>query len=196
MARRPPSRGSRGATLVEYALIVSIFVAGSTAAITSLDDASGDYYDRASDDIGDLPQADIDTSDNGTIPASLPTAPSSTSTTSTTSTTTTTVPARSTIAEIQDTSDNGGSNDYNARVRVRIRNTKTSNAVSGATVTVYLQDDAGSTTTKSCTTASDGRCSVTWNRSESREPVLAYVYSVSSNPTWDGTPQYIFLYEP
>jgi Flp pilus assembly pilin Flp len=75
----------RGATLVEYALIISVFVFGSMGAIQRLDDKSGDYYENASNDIGDLPQSGIDTSDDGSVPTS--------STTTTTTTTTTTSPA-------------------------------------------------------------------------------------------------------
>jgi len=225
MTRRQRLRlfGSRGVSVVEYALIVSVFVFGSLGAIKTLNTRSGAYYNSASNDIGDLPQGAIDTSDEGTIPTSIPTPPSSTSststtstttttttttttstTTTTTSTTTTTVPtttstttaAKSTINQITDISTNASSNRYNATVRVKITNTNTGAAISGATVSIYFRDDDGNTTTKTCVTASDGRCSSTWLVSDWRAPVLAYVYNVSSSPAWDQNAAYTYLYHP
>jgi hypothetical protein len=32
--------------------------------------------------------------------------------------------------------------------------------------------------------------------SDSRSPVLAYIYDVSATPTWDSTVQYTYLYQP
>jgi hypothetical protein len=79
---------------------------------------------------------------------------------------------------------------------VKIARSSNGTAVSGATVGVYMADKYNSTTTKSCVTASDGRCTVSWTVSDSRAPVLAYVYTVSSNPAWDQTAQYIYLEHP
>jgi hypothetical protein len=95
---------------------------------------------------------------------------------------------------VTDVSTSGGQYDYNARVQVRIRRTGTNSAVSGASVSIYMRDNGGYTTTKFCTTGSTGLCSVTWNRPEYRSPVLAYVYSVSSNPSWDQSQAYTYLY--
>jgi Flp pilus assembly pilin Flp len=221
MGRPTLSRGrarDRGATLVEYALIISVFVFGSMGAIQRLDDKSGDYYTNASNDIGDLPQSGVDTSDNGSVPTSSSTTsttsttaapttttttttiPTTTTTTTTTTTipttTTTTIPTRSTITELTNISDAGGPGDYNAIVRVRIRHNKTAAAIAGATVTFRMVDNSGSTTTKACTTDSTGRCSVTWNRADSRSPVTATVTGVSSSPTWDGVQASVLLPKP
>lgn len=214
VARRSRTRlqGSRGATLVEYALIVALVVVPSIGAISRLDDASGDYYVNASDDIGDLPQSGIDTSTNSSTPSgsttttTLPPTTTSTSTTlpptttttaapttTTTAPTTTTTLLRSTINQLTDVSTNSGSS-YNAIARVKIVRNSTGAAVSGAGVTIRMVDNQGSSTTKTCNTDSTGRCTVTWSRSDSRSPVTATVTAVTASPTWDGSVQSVQLY--
>ena len=208
--------GSRGATLVEYALIVALIVVPSVGAIARLDDASGDYYENASDDIGDLPQLGIDTSTGTSTPSGsssttvaptttlvptttsiLPTTTTTTAppTTTTTAPTTTTTLLRSRISELQDISTNDGGN-YNAIARVKIVRNSTGAAVNGASVTVRMVDDDGTVTTKTSTTSSTGRCQVTWNRSDNRSPVVATVTAVTASPTWDGAQQSVSLIGP
>jgi len=209
--------GSRGATLVEYALIVALVVVPSVAAITRLDDASGDYYENASDDIGDLPQLGIDTGAGTSVPsggststtvAPTTTVPPTTSTTApptttttapptttTTAPTTTTTLLRSRISELTNVSTNSGSS-YNAIARVRIVRNSNGTVVQGASVSVRMVDDNGSVTTRSCTTDSTGRCTVTWGRSDNRSPVVATVTNVTSSPTWDGAGQSVTLPHP
>lgn len=216
VARGPGKRmqGSRGATLVEYALIVSLIVIPSIGAISHLDDASGDYYTNASDDIGDLPQSGIDTGTNSSTPSgsttttTLPPTTTSTSTTlpptttttaapttTTTAPTTTTTALRSTINQLTDVSTNSGSS-YNAIARVKIVRNSTGTAVSSAGVTIRMVDRLGSSTTRTCNTDSTGRCTVTWSRSDSRSPVTATVTAVTASPTWDGSVQSVLLYAP
>ncbi|MET0881375.1 MAG: hypothetical protein ABWZ14_07470 [Acidimicrobiales bacterium] len=205
----------RGATLVEYALIISVFVFGSMGAIQRLDDKSGDYYENASNDIGELPQAGVDpdepsptssttstttTTTTTTSTTTTTTTPTTTTTTTTTTTvpttTTTTIPTRSTITELTDSSTNNGTS-FNAIARVRIRHNKTAAAINNATVTFLLTDSQGSTTTKQCTTDSTGRCStIAWSRSDSRSPVTARVTGVSASPTWDGVQASVLLRNP
>lgn len=52
----------RGATLVEYALVMALVVGGTLVAIDSLTDRSGDYLSSTGDDIGEPRQhiADMD----------------------------------------------------------------------------------------------------------------------------------------
>ncbi len=209
MDRRRRFVDGRGATLVEYALIISLFVVPSIGALRRLDSNSRDYYANASDDIGDLPQSDIDTSPSSsavpastttTVPVSTTTtaapttttAPPTTTTTMATTTTTaaptTTTLLRSRIFELTDISSNNGSSYY-ARARVKIVRSDTGLAVRGASVSIRLVDDRGNATTKSCTTDSTGRCSVTWSRPDSYGPVTATARSVSASPTWDGVQQ-------
>ena len=95
--RRPRRlQGSRGATLVEYGLIVALLVIPSIGALARLDDASGDYYTNASDDIGDLPQSGIDTSSNSSVPSGGSTTTTAAPTTTTAAPTTTTAPPTTT----------------------------------------------------------------------------------------------------
>ncbi len=181
--RRSGFAATRGATLVEYSLIIAVFVFGSLGAISQLDSKSGDYYENASDDIGDLPQTGIDTSDDGTVP------------TSSTTTTTTTAPARSTITELTNISTNDGSK-YDAIARVRIRHSQTSAAINGASVTIRMVDDDGGVRIRTCVTDSTGRCSVTWNVRDNKAPVTATVTGVSSSPVWDGVSASVILPHP
>ena len=209
--------GSRGVTLVEYALIVALIVIPSIAAISQLDEASGDYYESASDDIGDLPQLGIDTSPGTSTPSggsttttvaptttvpptTTSTAPPTTTTTAPTTTTTTaptttTTVLRSKISQLTDISTNSGSS-YNAIARVKIVRNSNGTAVQGASVSIRMVDKFGTVSTRSCTTDSTGRCSVTWSRSDNRSPVTATVTSVTSSPAWDGAGQSVSLPHP
>jgi Flp pilus assembly pilin Flp len=200
----------RGATGVEYALVVSLVVVGSIAAIKRLETNADNYYDDTSEQIGDLPGENTPTPSNTapggsststSIAASTTTttaAPTSTTaapttsttaapTTTTTAPTTTTVANKSTIANMENRSGNGGSSDWDASVRVTIRDTANNANVAGAGVTVLFTASNGSTTTRNCTTLSpSGRCTVTWTVSESRTYVDATVTNVVASPTWDG----------
>lgn len=206
--RSARGRGNRGATFVEYALIVSLLVVPCIGAIKRLDSNSHTYYNNAANDIGDLPQKGIDTSTGGSTPSATTTTSTSTTTTlpptttststtttstSTTSTsTTTTTLLRSTINQLTDISTNNFSS-YNAIARVKIVRTDNLNAVNGASVTVRMVDRFNNTTTKTCNTDSTGRCSVTWSRTDSQGPVTATVTNVTASPTWDGTQQSVSL---
>ena len=206
-------RDSRGATLVEYALIVALVAIPSIGALSRLDDASGDYYTDASDDIGDLPQLGIDTSSDSSVPSggstttvapttstvaptTSTTAPPTTTTTAppttTTAPTTTTTVLRSRISELANVSSNDGSK-YNARARVKIVRNSDGTAVRYASVTIRMVDRFNNSTNRSCTTDSTGRCTVTWGRSDNNGPVTATVTGVSANPTWDGVQQSVSL---
>ena len=195
--------GSRGATLVEYALIVALIAIPSIGALARLDDASGDYYTDASDDIGDLPQLGIDTSSNSSVPSGSTTttaAPTTTTaaptTTTTAPTTTTTAPTttllRSTISQLTNVSSNNGTS-YNAAARVKIIRNSTGAAVTGAAVTIRMVDRFGNSSNRSCTTDSTGRCTGTWSRPDNNGPVTATVTAVTASPTWDGAQQSVSL---
>ncbi|MCB1014944.1 MAG: hypothetical protein KDB10_07470 [Acidimicrobiales bacterium] len=208
-------------TAVEYALIVALLVVPSIGALARLDDASGDYYENASDDIGDLPQLGIDTNSSdtsvpsdGTTSTTTPattappgsttttaapttTAPPTTTTTAppTTTTaapTTTTTQLRSEINQLSDISRDDGS-WFSARARVKIVRNSNGNAVSNASVTIRMVDRWGNVSNRGCSTDSRGRCSVTWSRPDSYGPVTATVTNVTANPPWDGQQQSVTL---
>ena len=191
-------RGGRGATLVEYALIVALVVVPSIGALSRLDDVSDDYYTDASDDIGDLPQLGIDTSSNSSVPSGSTTTTAAPTTTTTAPTTTTTAPTttttllRSTISELTNVSSNNGTS-YNAAARVKIIRNSTGTAVNGAAVTIRMVDRFGNSSNRSCTTDSTGRCTGTWSRSDNNGPVTATVTAVTANPIWDGAQQSVSL---
>ena len=187
-------RGSRGATLVEYALIVALIVVPSIGALTRIEDASGDYYTDASDDIGDLPQLGIDTSSNSSVPSggSTTTTVAPTTTTTTTAPTTTTTALRSRVSELTNVSSNNGSS-YNAAARVKIVRNSNGTAVSNASVTIRMVDRFNNSSNRTCTTDSTGRCTGTWSRSDNNGPVTATVTAVTSNPAWNGVQMSVSL---
>ena len=52
LRRQLTSRGDRGASGVEYALIVSLLLAGSSASIEMMDDSVEAHYEESANDIG------------------------------------------------------------------------------------------------------------------------------------------------
>ena len=87
----------RGATGVEYALVLSLMLFASLGAIKTLERNADNYYDTTSHHIGDLPS----TSGSGPTGTSIPVGSSTTSTAPTTTvapTTTTAAPTTTTTA--------------------------------------------------------------------------------------------------
>ena len=66
--RRWPLSGSRGASGVEYALVISLLLAGSLASIESMDKRIEDNYESTANDIG---QMDLDTFSVPTVAEAL-----------------------------------------------------------------------------------------------------------------------------
>ena len=73
MDLRPDPSSERGATAVEYAMILALVVGATLVAITGLTDTSGQYLSSTGDDIGEPREriADMD-SDLPDPPAWLP----------------------------------------------------------------------------------------------------------------------------
>ena len=212
--RRRSKGAERGATLVEYALIVSLMIVTSLGAIKSLERNADEYYDTTSSRIGALPGTDgaaptgtsipgasstttaVPTTTTTTAPptttttaaptTTTTTAPPTTTTTAAPTTTSTTIAARSRVTSTSDRSTNGGSSTWNAVLRVNLDNSVTGADVNGATITVTYRTTGGTLLgTASCTT-SLGRCDASRSVSESYSSVVATVTGVSSSPTWDG----------
>lgn len=199
----------RGATGVEYALVISLMLAGSVGAIKTLERNADTYYDTTSNHIGDLPRsggaAPTGTSIPGgsstttTVPPSTTTttaAPTTTTTAAPTTTTTTAAPTTTTtaaprarISSITANSLNRDATTWDARAQVTISDSNTSAPIVGATVTVVFKTTAGATLgTASCSTAATtGRCNARLNSvSDNYLSVVATVTGVASTPTWDG----------
>ena len=162
----------------------------------------GDYYEGASDDIGDLPQTGIDTSDDGTVrdhdsrdhdhhdaddhddhDHDHDDDHTTTTTTTIPTTTTTTAPPRSRITELTNISTNDGTRLQRHRPGADPSQLDLA-AIRNAEVTVRMVDNCGSPDPE--LHHIDGRCSVTWNRPDSQAPVTATVTGVTATPTWDG----------
>lgn len=194
----------RGAAVVEYALIVSLLVLGTTAAITSLEDDAEDYYDSTSDQIGDLPKSAIPSltlPGGGTVTTTtqVPTTTSTTAppstgpTSSTTSTTTsTTVPAQTTITQLLRLSRAQPGDTWRARIRITLEETKTGLRVIGATVTGEFEGYG----TRQCVTDNRGRCNVSWYVPDTESSVTYRVTDVDARPPWDGSGAAISLPNP
>ncbi len=88
--RRVWSRGDRGASGVEYALVISLVLTGSTASFEMMDQQVETHYSETADDIGrsDMAYFDVTTTTCG----SCPTTTTTTTTTTVAPTTTTAVP--------------------------------------------------------------------------------------------------------
>ncbi len=113
LARPGRDSGDRGATIVEYALIIGAVVVGSLSSMGALNTSIGNNYKTTADDIGqpDLAVFDVTTTtlagSSGTTTTSTTTstaapttttAPTTTSTSTTTTTSTTTAPTTTTTA--------------------------------------------------------------------------------------------------
>ena len=206
--RRRPSGADRGATLVEYALIVALMVVTSLGAIKSLERNADSYYDTTSSRIGALPSASGDTPTGTSIPggsSSTTAAPTTTTaapttttaapttttaaptTTTTAAPTTTTVAQRSFVSAMSDTSDSQGTG-WRPAVTVTIRNTVTNASIENATVTVTFRRTNGNLLgSNSCTTNNSGVCQAQIaGVNNNINPVVATVTSVTSTPTWNG----------
>lgn len=213
LRRRHVGGHERGATLVEYALILGLLVLGCVGAIASLEDDGRDYYEATSDDIGDLPQNAVPTF---TLPDGSPittttqmpttTAPppstttsttttTTTTSTTTTTTTTTTVPAYSVVTELLDRSQGQKNrNWWRARVRVTLRESDTGDGVGGATVTIRF---SGVNTSRQCVTGNNGRCNVSEEIPDSYNWINAKVIDVEgADPAWDGDQASTWLENP
>lgn len=120
LLRRATRRGDRGASGVEYALVVSLLVVGSTASFEMMDTRVEQHYDETADDIGqaDLGHFTVTTTTCVGCPVSttslrpapstippIPTTPSTSSTSTSTSTTTTTPSTTSTSTSTTTTAE-------------------------------------------------------------------------------------------
>jgi Flp pilus assembly pilin Flp len=61
---RRADRGERGATAVEYALVMALVVVATLAAIAGLTDSSGDYLSTTGEDIGEPRERIVDMDDD------------------------------------------------------------------------------------------------------------------------------------
>jgi Flp pilus assembly pilin Flp len=147
------TRNDRGATLVEYSLVVALIVVASVGTIQWWQDESEDNFARRTDSAGapDLPTG-------ATVP----------STTVTTSTPTTAAPTTSTVAtqvvdveSITPFAGPDGNNDWLARMTVLLHDQSegnVANAVISATWVKTFQDASTQTVTATCTSQTDGTC--------------------------------------
>jgi Flp pilus assembly pilin Flp len=197
------ARRDRGATAVEYALVISVFVLGAVGGIDVLEDSTRDEYLNSADGIEGLP-GNEGFGGGGTATSAPPTLPTTTTTvidssptttsggsgTTTTlggdGTTTTTVARFGGITAVNDLSTRQAGR-WTARADIQIRDSIDLSPIPNAVLTVKMSAANGSSFTTSCTTGQDGRCVASWpSRWNKHDPVLATVTDVVSSPEWDG----------
>jgi Flp pilus assembly pilin Flp len=188
---RLTSRGDRGATLVEYSLIIGLVVMGSTASFEMMDERIETNYSQTAADIGQRNLASFDvttttcgscgssttTSSTTTVPATTTSTTTSTTTTSTTTTSTTTTTTTTTTAPPATTTTAAASgaastswtdltyednNGWKAKTRVVFLD-ENGDPMIGAVVQVTITLDGGSTKVKNFTiTNSQGKKWLAW----------------------------------
>jgi Flp pilus assembly pilin Flp len=184
----------RGATLVEYALMVALVALVSLAAIDLLEGAARQSYDRAEFSVGRGTSVTTTTKPKPPPTTTKPvttttTRPAATTTTRPAATTTTTAPRRSSAALVDVTTATSGWTRWTGSAVVRLTDT-TGAAVAGARVQVRVTA-GGSTQTVTVTTDASGRATVDvgpydWLFGGITSAELTVVGVDGGNVPWDG----------
>jgi len=210
-SRRPGllRRTERAATLVEYALLVAVFVVPASAGLSFMRDSAKSKMGHVATQVAKSPTTTTteagDGGGGGGSSTSTTAAPTSTTTTTTpTTTTTSTPPTSTTVAKVAKTtaptlttskSGSGGSKRWKVDGSVKITD-NTGAAVNGATVTFQVQEfdkygNVTATTTVTATTISSGNATLTVsNLTSSDRTVKVTVTNVTGLPagtTWNGS---------
>ena len=209
-SRRPGllRRTERAATLVEYALLVAVFVVPASAGLSFMRDSAKSKMGHVATQVAKSPTTTTteagDGGGGGGSSTSTTAAPTSTTTTTPTTTTTSTPPTSTTVAKVAKTtaptlttskSGSGGSKRWKVDGSVKITD-NTGAAVNGATVTFQVQEfdkygNVTATTTVTGTTNSSGNATLTVsNLTSSDRTVKVTVTNVTGLPagtTWNGS---------
>ena len=205
------ARGDRGATSVEYALAIGLVVVAIIGSVQEAEQALSDEYDRSVAEVEELPGSDgyIDpdavagsstttsTTTTTVVDAGPTSTTSTTDPTASTTTTTTTIAPKAIVASLTDVSTPHGAQKWNASVTVGIRNNQTNDVLVGAVVRIRFYAANGSTMATSCSTGSEGTCTVTWEkRTHVHSPLLVTVTRVTATPEWDQVETSTHLQQP
>ena len=204
--------GDRGVGTIEYALVISLMVVGSSTSLDLMDDRIAEHYVDTASDIG---QIDIDvfnvtttvapttTTTTTTTTTVAPTTSTTTTTVAPTTTTTTVAPTTTTTTTVAPTtttttsappdeesnvtfSDRSSLLDdgWKAKVRIKLGDNGGGDLVNAdVTVTFTLQD--GSTATSTGNTNSYGKITFKWaGLDASHFPVVVHINSITGS---DGT---------
>lgn len=145
-------RRQRGATAIEYALLVALFVLVVFGGIQFFQDRAGQKFDDEATSLS----ANSGGGPGVTVASTTTTAPPATTTT-VAATTTTAAPALAVVDWPDEGRGNDGSGKWKAWAQVRIK--RGGSNVSGAQVTIQVKLANGTVqTTYTCTTANNGRC--------------------------------------
>lgn len=201
-------RTERAATLVEYAMLVAVFVVPASAGVAFMRDSAKSKMGHVATQVAKSPTTTTteagDGGGGGGSSTSTTAAPTSTTTTTPTTTTTSTPPTSTTVAKVAKTtaptlttskSGSGGSKRWKVDGSVKITD-NTGAAVNGATVTFQVQEfdkygNVTATTTVTATTSSSGNATLTVsNLTSSDRTVKVTVTNVTGLPagtTWNGS---------
>lgn len=211
-SRRPGllRRTERAATLVEYALLVAVFVVPASAGLSFMRDSAKSKMGHVAEQVAKSPTTTTTEAGDGgggggssTSTTAAPTSTTTTTTAPTTTTTTTAPPVTSpprvakTTAPTLTTSKSGSGKKKRWQVDGSVKITdNTGAAVNGATVTFQVQEfdkygNVTATTTVTATTSSSGNATLTVsNLTSSDRTVKVTVTNVTGLPagtTWNGS---------
>lgn len=194
--KRAFGRGDRGTSGVEYALILSLLLTGSSLSFEMMDDSVSEHYTDTANDIGvsNLDYFDVTTTAGPSTtttaapsttttaapvttttqaPTTTSTTTTSTTTTSTTTTTTTTIPATTTTA-----GGGGGSSDPAAELTITNLSYEAWNGWKAKTKIKFKDEDGN--------TLSNATFQVTWTTADGDTKTKTYEANSSGTktPTW------------
>lgn len=157
--RRSGDDPSPGATLVEYALIASLVVVGSLAAIQNLDDRSREETDRQVDCVAERPPRA-----SCQIPAIVTTTVAEPPTTPTSTGEPTIGPSEVAVSET--TAEDLGDGNWSASVTYLLTEAESDDIpgapIEGATISVTWTVSGSPPVLGSCTTGADGTCTISF----------------------------------
>ena len=168
-------RGDRGATLVEYGLVVAAIVAVSVPGIDYLTDQGDQELSNQANCVSERPPppsclVPAVTTTVSTVSTTTTTAGPTSSTTSSTSSTSTSTTAPPTPSDVEDWTASATWTGYSptsgGQITLPVNITNEGNPVEGATVQVRIQitqPPTGQSFYAQCTTDASGTCTIAWD---------------------------------
>lgn len=166
LIKRLRRQGDRGASGVEYGLVVGLMLLGSTTAIEMMGSRLQEHYEEASEDIGQTDLGHFEVTTTTTL------APLTTTTTTTTTAPPTTTTAAKPLGErvdikFQDKSYENN-NGYRAKVKITLRD-ENGKKLKDAKITITMTTSGGETNTFTYKTGESGNQTFTWIELDRRD---------------------------
>lgn len=166
----------RGASLVEYALLVALFGLVLVASVDALQGSEADHLESSSQRIG---MPDLDQSPPG----------STTSTTTGEGPSPTEPPPESVVVIVEAPTTSAEESGNNWRARIEFLVSGSGLAREGVVISGFWDPSGGGQTTTSCTTTSAGTCEmVRWNMSKNTYDQATFTITSISGPGYSPAP--------